>query len=98
LNLEQLIGKLSGKVIFLFRVFKGDSDEVLENNAKYAISIARKLGASIFLVWEDIKDVKSKMLMTFVGSLLEVYSHEQALKKEKMKILAAEGKSKAHLD
>jgi len=85
------------KVLF-FKLIDSDSDEVLENNAKYAISIARKLGASIFLVWEDIKDVKSKMLMTFVGSLYEVYCHEQNLKKEKLKILAAEGKSKALLD
>jgi hypothetical protein len=50
------------------------------------------------LVWEDIKDVKTKMLMTFVGSLYEVYCHEQNLKKQKMKILAAEGKTKADLD
>jgi hypothetical protein len=34
-----------------------EDDESLENNAKYAISVARRLGASIFLVWEDIKDV-----------------------------------------
>ena len=34
-----------------------DDNESLENNAKYAISIARKIGASIFCVWEDIKDV-----------------------------------------
>ena len=70
----------------------------MENNAKYAISIARKLGASIFLVWEDIKDLKSKMLMTFVGSLYEVYCHEQNMKKQKAKILEVEGNSKANLD
>ena len=34
-----------------------EDNESLENNAKYALSIARKIGASIFLVWEDIKDV-----------------------------------------
>jgi hypothetical protein len=49
-------------------------------------------------VWEDIKDVKSKMLMTFVGSLYEVYCHEQNLKKQKVKILEAEGKANAKLD
>jgi hypothetical protein len=42
-------------------------------NAKYAISIARKLGASIFLTWEDIKEVKSKMLMTFLAGLYDVF-------------------------
>ena len=35
-----------------------DDSESLENNAKYTISVARRIGASIFLVWEDIKDVK----------------------------------------
>jgi hypothetical protein len=31
-------------------------------NAKYAISIARKLGATIFVLPEDIVEVKSKMV------------------------------------
>jgi hypothetical protein len=58
----------------------------LENNAKYAISIARKLGASIFLVWEDIKEVKYRMLMTFAAALYEVYLLEMKYKAEKNKI------------
>ncbi len=40
-----------------------DDNESLENNAKYAISVARRLGASIFLVWEDIKDVKITIIL-----------------------------------
>lgn len=35
-------------------VMGGETDEEKMNNAKYAISIARKLGAVIFCVWEDI--------------------------------------------
>jgi len=69
-----------------------ESDEALENNAKYASSIARKLGASIFLTWEDIKEVKSKMLMTFVAALYDVYNLEQKYKNEKNKIKDAEDK------
>jgi plastin-1 len=49
-----------------------DDDESKQNNAKYAISIARKLGATVFLVWEDIAEVKSKLLLTFLASLYEV--------------------------
>lgn len=41
-------------------------DEDAFNNARLAISIARKLGATIFLVPEDIVEVRSKM----VGILL----------------------------
>ena len=49
-----------------------DDEESKQNNAKYAISIARKLGATVFLVWEDIAEVKSKLLLTFLASLYEV--------------------------
>jgi plastin-1 len=55
----------------------------MQSNGRYAISIARKLGATIFLVWEDIKDVKSKMLMTFVAGLFDVHQLESKLKSSK---------------
>jgi hypothetical protein len=38
------------------------ADEDAKLNAKYAISIARKLGATIFVLPEDIIEVKSKMV------------------------------------
>ncbi|EMD31918.1 hypothetical protein CERSUDRAFT_119239 [Gelatoporia subvermispora B] len=41
-------------------------------NAKLAISIARKMNALIFLVPEDIVDVRPRLIMTFVGSLMNV--------------------------
>jgi len=63
-----------------------EDDEALQKNAKYAISIARKLGASIFLVWEDIKDVKPKMLMTFVAGIYDVYSLNTQLKNAKQQV------------
>lgn len=63
-----------------------DDNESLENNAKYCISIARRLGASIFIVWEDIKEVKSKMIMTFVAGLYDVYLLNMQLKDAKDKV------------
>ena len=39
-------------------------------NARYAISLARKLGATIFLLAEDIVEVHSKLLLTFVGAIM----------------------------
>ena len=48
----------------------GDKDR--EMNAKYALSVARGLGAMIFVVWEDITEVKSKLLLTFLASLYDV--------------------------
>jgi plastin-1 len=41
-------------------------------NAKLAISIARKMNALIFLVPEDIVDVRPRLILTFVGSLMSV--------------------------
>lgn len=64
-------------------VKKEDSPEALENNAKYAISVARKLGAAIFCVWEDISEVKAKMLLTFCASLYHIHTIEEKLNKEK---------------
>jgi len=39
------------------------------NNARYAISCARKFGACVFLTPEDICEVKAKMLLTFVAAI-----------------------------
>ncbi|CAL1709223.1 unnamed protein product [Somion occarium] len=46
--------------------------EQKRQNAKLAISIARKLNALIFLVPEDIVDVRPRLIMTFVGSLMSL--------------------------
>ncbi len=43
-------------------------------NAKYAISLARKLGCCVFLLPEDIVEVKAKLILTFVGTLMSVDS------------------------
>ncbi|OCH89624.1 fimbrin [Obba rivulosa] len=48
------------------------SYEDRRQNAKLAISIARKMNALIFLVPEDIVDVRPRLIMTFVGSLMSV--------------------------
>jgi plastin-1 len=39
-------------------------------NAKLAISIARKLGALIWIVPEDINEVRPRLILTFVASLM----------------------------
>ncbi len=53
-------------------VTAGESDEDKALNAKYAISIARMLGAVVFCVWEDIVAAKEKMILVFVCALNEV--------------------------
>ncbi|KAI4228069.1 MAG: hypothetical protein L6R36_001922 [Xanthoria steineri] len=51
----------------------GRTDEEAYANAKLAISIARKMGATIWLVPEDICQVRSRLVVTFIGSLMATY-------------------------
>ena len=53
-----LMSKLEPEIVDWTLVKPGNNDEEIEMNAKYCISIARKLGAKIFLTYEDIKKVK----------------------------------------
>lgn len=48
-------------------------------NAKYIISIARKLGATIFVVWEDIVEVKPKITFVLIASLMLLDKHRRRL-------------------
>lgn len=51
-------------------VTPGHTDEDAYLNAKLSISIARKMGATIWLVPEDICQVRSRLVTTFIGSLM----------------------------
>ena len=48
-------------------VTPGKSDDDAYANAKLSISIARKMGATIWLVPEDICQVRSRLVTTFIG-------------------------------
>jgi len=41
-------------------------------NAKYVLSIARILGAVVFALWNDITEVKPKMIFCFVAALAKI--------------------------
>lgn len=69
--LDVLAGIKKGIVDYTL-VTDGVTDEDAKMNAKYAISIARKLGATIFLLPDDIVEVKPKMILTFVGALMAI--------------------------
>jgi len=51
-------------------VTPGETAKDKKLNAKYAISCARKLGCSIFLLWEDVTEVRPKMVLSFVASVM----------------------------
>ncbi|KAJ1551242.1 hypothetical protein HK096_002287 [Nowakowskiella sp. JEL0078] len=68
--LLDLLNGMKKGIINYELVTSGTSDEDAKLNAMYAISIARKLGATIFVLPEDIVEVNPKMILTFVGTLM----------------------------
>ncbi|KAK4140553.1 calponin domain-containing protein [Dichotomopilus funicola] len=58
-------------------VTDGRTDEDAYLNAKLSISIARKMGATIWLVPEDICQVRARLVTTFIGSLMAAHERMQ---------------------
>jgi plastin-1 len=48
------------------------ADQEKQDNAKYVIGCARKMGCTVFLLWEDIVEQKPKMLLTFLAAVMQV--------------------------
>jgi hypothetical protein len=68
-----LIAAIEPRVMDSSYIYDPPADEKQRlDNARYAISVARKLGAIIFLLPEDITEVKPKMIMTFVASVMSL--------------------------
>jgi len=67
-----LCHSISPRSVNVDLITAGETDEDAQQNAKYAISVARKIGAVVFLLWEDIVEVKPKMILAFVASLAKV--------------------------
>ena len=55
------------RYIYLFPLFNFQDHLA---NAKYAISMARKIGARVYALPEDITEVKPKMVMTVFACLM----------------------------
>ena len=69
-----------------------ESREDLMHNAKYVISVARKMGATVFIAWEDIVEVNKNMLVTFVCELMAL---DKGKKKRDMLYLKDMSKKKS---
>jgi plastin-1 len=59
-HMIQVCSAIESRAVNWDLVTEGATDDDKKNNAKYAISVARKLGAVIFCVWEDINTVNPK--------------------------------------
>jgi len=67
-----LLHAINPKIVDWELVTKGDSKEDQLLNARYVISIARKLGATIFCLPEDINECKPKMITTLLASCMAI--------------------------
>ncbi|KAL5062986.1 hypothetical protein RYX36_024723 [Vicia faba] len=66
----ELLSSVQPRTVNWGLVTKGVTDEEKKMNASYIISIARKLGCSIFLLPEDITEVNQKMILTLTASIM----------------------------
>ncbi|CAO2812798.1 unnamed protein product [Amaranthus hypochondriacus] len=66
----ELLSAVQPRVVDWSVVTKGENDEDKKLNASYIISVARKLGCSIFLLPEDIVEVNNKMILTLIASIM----------------------------
>ncbi|XP_028751926.1 fimbrin-1-like [Neltuma alba] len=66
----ELLSAVEPRVVNWNLVAKGASDDEKKLNATYIISVARKLGCSIFLLPEDIMEVNQKMILTLAASIM----------------------------
>ncbi|KAK8689290.1 hypothetical protein V6N13_088012 [Hibiscus sabdariffa] len=66
----ELLSAMEPRVVNWNLVTKGESEEEKRLNATYIISVARKIGCSIFLLPEDIMEVNQKMMLTLTASIM----------------------------
>ncbi|XP_010545257.1 PREDICTED: fimbrin-1 isoform X2 [Tarenaya hassleriana] len=66
----ELLWAVEPRVVNWNLVTNGETDDEKRLNATYIISVARKLGCSIFLLPEDIIEVNQKMILILTASIM----------------------------
>lgn len=56
-----------------------EDPEARKLNAKYVISVARKLGCIIFLSWEDIVEPRQKMIFSLIAAIMAAVKQRDAI-------------------
>ncbi|KAA3459203.1 fimbrin-5-like isoform X1 [Gossypium australe] len=91
----ELLSAVEPRVVNWGLVTKGETDEDKKLNATYIISVARKLGCSIFLLPEDVIEVNQKMMLTLTASIMYWSLQQQEAASEDGEIsdeISAEGR------
>nr|GMD09741.1 fimbrin-5-like [Ipomoea batatas] len=66
----ELLSAVEPRLVNWSIVTRGETDDYRKLNATYIISVARKLGCSVFLLPEDIMEVNQKMMLTLTASIM----------------------------
>ncbi|XP_022758962.1 fimbrin-5-like isoform X2 [Durio zibethinus] len=78
----ELLSAVEPRVVNWSLVTKGETEEDKKLNATYIISVARKLGCSIFLLPEDVIEVNQKMMLTLTASIMYWSLQQQVAESE----------------
>ncbi|XP_031106455.1 fimbrin-5-like [Ipomoea triloba] len=90
----ELLSAVEPRVVNWSLVTKGETEEDQKANANYIISVARKLGCSIFLLPEDIMEVRQKMILTLTASIM----HWSLQRKVVVEVVAEEGEGEGEAE
>lgn len=63
-------------------VTPGETEEDARANAQYGISLAKKLGAFIFCVDDDVINANKKMMLILISGIYDAYQNKQGEAKE----------------
>eukprot|EP00698_Gefionella_okellyi_P012840 TRINITY_DN3487_c0_g1_i1.p1 TRINITY_DN3487_c0_g1~~TRINITY_DN3487_c0_g1_i1.p1 ORF type:complete len:1695 (-),score=489.23 TRINITY_DN3487_c0_g1_i1:24-4382(-) len=83
LFLIDLVAALEPRAVNEAMVVRAESDEASTKNARYLASVARQLpisAASGMLLWQDIKMVRHKSVLAFIGGLALTYGDSRSRK------------------
>jgi plastin-1 len=51
-------------------ILNGDTEHDRQQNAKYAISCAHKMGCMVFATWEDIVEARPRSVLCFLAAAM----------------------------
>ncbi|KAK8939691.1 Fimbrin-like protein 2 [Platanthera guangdongensis] len=88
----ELLSSVEPRVVNWNLVTKGGNADEKRLNATYIISVARKLGCSVFLLPEDIMEVNPKMILVFTASIM-CWSLQQASEESEISEISTDDSS-----
>ncbi|CAK8539899.1 unnamed protein product [Lathyrus sativus] len=95
----ELLSAVEPRVVNWSLVTKGETDDDKKLNSTYIISVARKLGCSIFLLPEDIIEVNQKMILTISASIMywSLQHSEENSSPESSPVASLDGEQETYL-